>query len=141
MSSPLFFAAQYDAPQDAVWSVLQQPEVWQALTGVDEVTGVEMNGDQLAAIQWRSKIGPRNVTGETRIEASSPPDLMTMVVDGGDVIALTTATLTDLGGSTGIEVVGNLEAKGFMAHLILPVVSESIRHSMPAALARLRDFL
>lgn len=121
--------------------MLQQPDVWQVLTGVDEVVGVEMNGDQLAAIQWRSKIGPRNVKGETRVEASSPPDLMSMVVDGGEVLALTTATLKDLDGRTVVEVVGNLEAKGLMAHLILPIVTETIRHSMPEALSRLREFL
>ena len=139
--SALYFTASYSAPQQAVWEALQQAEVWRVLNGVDEIIDVLMNGGDLAAIQWRSKIGPRLIDGKTRVESSTPPAQMTMVVSGGDLLALTTATLSSQDDSTEVEVVGNLEAKGIMAHLVLPVVTESIRHAMPSALKRLNDFL
>ncbi len=137
----LYFVEHYDAPRLRVWSALQEPDTWTALTGVDEVVGVQMNGDELAAIQWRSKIGPRLVRGETRVAESVKPNLMAMVVDGGEIIALTTASLHEVGSETRVEVSGQLEAHGFMAHLLLPVVTASIERAMPTALERLNDFL
>ncbi len=124
-----------------MWTALQLPETWTVLTGVDEMLDYQMNGDDLASIRWRSKIGPRRVNGETRVEASERPDFMTMVVDAGDVLALTTASLFDLEAGTKVDVVGQLEAHGFLSHLILPVVSATIERAMPLALQRLNDFL
>ncbi|MBT8199155.1 MAG: hypothetical protein KJO36_01435 [Acidimicrobiia bacterium] len=141
MTSPLYFSAEYHAPRLTIWRALQQPETWTALTGIDEMIDYEMDGEDLAVIRWRSKIGPRRIRGETRVEASAKPDFMTMVIDGGEVIALTTASLFDSASGTRVDVVGELEPNGFMAHLILPVVANSIENSMPRALDRLNEFL
>jgi hypothetical protein len=117
-----------DARISDVWDRLQRASTWQDVGPVEKVWDPEHGtGGELLGYRWSTSVAGRPYRGTARTVASHPQETMMLALDGGEVSALLTTTLSSASETrTSIEVTIELEPKGMMGTLFFPVISAAV---------------
>lgn len=131
------------APREAVWAALNDPDVLVKTTpGLKQLTPT---GDNAYDATIELAVGPvkGSYQGKVRITDQTPPERMTIVVEGGGragtIKASGALTLRDEGNATTVHYVGDTQVTGTLmsvGHRLIPGVAKQMTGEFFKALER-----
>lgn len=116
------------APLEHAWTVLQQPETWGEIAGVERVyeAAHHPNGN-LSGYRFQAEAGRRLYEGTARTVEADPPSLMVVTVDTPEVEGTITTELSSANPhGTEMTVSLRLRARGILAAVFFPIVSHAV---------------
>ncbi|MGH2373827.1 MAG: SRPBCC family protein [bacterium] len=133
----------FSAPREAVWNALNDPDVLaRTAPGLKQLTPA---GDNTFDAIIELAVGPvkGSYQGKVRITDQTPPERMTIVVEGGgragSIKASGTLTLQDEGSATTVHYVGDIQVTGTLmsiGHRLIPGVAKQLTGEFFKAIER-----
>lgn len=115
-----------DQPRSYVWGQLQNPDVWKAMGGIDEISDPETADGQLLGFHFVSRIGGMSFPGTARTTQSEPTQTMVVDIDTSELKAELRVNLADVPSGTQLDVGMDLTSKGFLASMMWGMVASSV---------------
>ena len=117
----------------AAWLALQRPDVWEEIAGVQEVVDPRFDeAGTLTSYRFTVKAGPHTVRGSAQTVEALEPDLMRIRISSPEIVgAITTELAPHEETATLVTVSVEMRAKGILASLFYPVVSQAVRNGLP----------
>jgi carbon monoxide dehydrogenase subunit G len=131
-----------DAPRDAVWDSLQQPDMWRSVGPVQELWDPTVEDGVLTGFQWSTNVGGMVYNGTGVAIDQERPDHYSLVLDTSEMAGTITVDLTDANpGGTVLDVTVELQSKGLLSSLFFPVVSGAIGAGLGAQIQDMAERL
>ena len=115
-------------PPERAWAVLQEPETWGGIAGVQQVFDAEHNRDgTLRSYRFLAEAGRKPYEGSARTIESDAPALMIVKVDAAEIEGTITTELAP-SNPHGTEMTVSLRVRptGILAIMFFSIVSEAI---------------
>ena len=126
-SETFVHTATFGAPLTEAWVVLQQPETWASIGGVDSVTNAEHDSEgNLVAYRFSASVAGKRYPGHSTVELSRPPAHMVVKIDTSELLGSIGVRLGDseLGGW--VEVDLTVRSRSLLSGMMFPLIAASI---------------
>jgi hypothetical protein len=110
-----------------VWDVLQKPEIWEGISGVDEVRDpiVDHNGS-LRGFSFKSIVAGKTYIGTAVPSLREEGRIMGWDIETSDIAGTVTVGLTDADGGTMVDVTLLVSSRGTLSGVFFPLISSTI---------------
>lgn len=110
-----------------LWSRLQVATTWEAIDGVDEVTGADVIDGELKSFRFSAQVGSRHYPGQAVVVSSAPPRQMELTVDNPEISGLITVELSPMpDGQVDVGFSMTVSPKSFVSRLAFPMITGAI---------------
>ena len=127
-SATFSHTVEVDADTEAVWTALQETEIWSSLGPVQEVWDPSYgeNGT-LLGYRWATSIGGKRYEGSARTIEHERPERFVLDLDGGEMGGVIATNLSETsGGGTAIAVDLELRSQGMLSSLFFPAIRDVV---------------
>jgi carbon monoxide dehydrogenase subunit G len=122
------------ANREVAWEAMQQPEVWEGIAGVEQVTDAEFHPDgSLARFRLAASAAGRSYPGVAEVVEATPGRSMTLHLRTSELAATVALSLDVADEGTRLTIDVEVRTTTFMASLFFPVVADVMRRGLPAA--------
>jgi carbon monoxide dehydrogenase subunit G len=117
-----------NASPERAWAVLQEPETWGAIGGVQRVFDASHHPDgTLRSYRFLAEAGKKPYEGSASTIEADAPSFMVVTVDTAEIEGTITTELTPSNPhGTDMTVSLKIRARGILAIMFLPLVSKAI---------------
>lgn len=120
-----------DVDRGVAWDHLQEAATWEALAGIEHVSGVKHDSDgQLESFAFVAVAGGKRYPGTASVAKRQPPEHMVLRIDSSEIDGTISTTLNG-GNPLQLRVELNLRSKGILSTMFFPVVSASVGSGFP----------
>lgn len=122
-----------DAALERAWAVLQEPETWGSIAGVERVYDASHSPDgTLRSYRFLAEAGMKPYEGSAQTIEADAPALMVVTVDAAEIEGtITTELRSSNPHGTEMTVSLKIRPRGILAALFFPVVSNAIGSGFP----------
>jgi len=121
-----------DAPPDAVWDRLQEPDMWRSVGPVQNLWDPTIEDGVLTGFQWSTNIGGVVYNGTGTAVNPERPHHYELILDTSEMAGTISVELAEGNpGGTEVEVALELRSKGLLSSMFFPVVSRAIGNGLP----------
>lgn len=121
------------APEIA-WKAMQQPDVWEGIAGVEQVSDPEFQSDgSLARFRLAATAAGKSYPGAAEVVESIPGRSMTLRLSTSELAATVALSLESADEGTLLTINVDIRTTTFMASLFFPVVADVMRRGLPTA--------
>jgi carbon monoxide dehydrogenase subunit G len=143
-SQTFIHEASTDAPIEAVWAKLDQPDTWESIGGVDRVFDPNVDDQgRLIGFSFDTVAAGRKYVGKATPNERVEGKLMAWNVHNSEVRGVTTVILDPTATGTVVTVVLEVESVGLLSSMIFPIIAGTIGSGLPRSVeefaARLHD--
>jgi carbon monoxide dehydrogenase subunit G len=117
-----------DALPERAWAILQEPETWGEIAGVQRIYDASHHPDgTLRGYRFLAEAGMKPYEGSARTIEADQPSLMVVTVDTAEIEGTITTELRPTNPhGTDMTVSLKIRARGLLSTMFLPVVSKAI---------------
>jgi len=124
--------ASTDAPIEAVWAKLDQPDTWESIGGVDRVFDPKIDDQgRLIGFSFDTVAAGRKYVGKATPNERVEGKRMAWNVHNTEVRGVTTVILNRSATGTAITVVLEVESVGLLSSMIFPIIAGAIGSGLP----------
>jgi len=118
---------------ERAWAILQEPETWGAIAGVQRIYDATHHPDgTLRSYRFLAEAGMKPYEGSARTIEADEPSLMVVTVDTAEIEGTITTELQPSNPhGTDMTVSLRIRARGILSTLFLPIVSKAIGSGFP----------
>lgn len=125
-------SATADASPSEVFSVLDEPETWEQIGGVDRVIDAVVDPEgRLQGFTFEVRAAGKSYVGRATPRERVEGRLIAWNVDTSEVRGATAVTLEPDGDRTKITVTLEVESKGLLSTMFFPVIAAAIGSGLP----------
>lgn len=121
-----------DSEPSAVWDALQDPDTWQAIGPIDDVSQpLHREDGALSGFRWRTNLGGKHYNGTATMTVCEPNTKYGLRLDtseiAGDILTLVTPT------SDGVAITVTLtfRTKGMLSAMFFPAIKQALASGFP----------
>jgi carbon monoxide dehydrogenase subunit G len=116
------------APPERAWAILQEPETWGEIAGVQRIYDASHHPDgTLRSYRFLAEAGMKPYEGSARTIEADQPSLMVVTVDTAEIEGTITTELQPSNPhGTDMTVSLKIRARGILSTMFLPIVSKAI---------------
>ena len=131
-SQTFIHEASTDAPIEAVWAKLDQPDTWESIGGVDRVFDPKIDDQgRLIGFSFDTVAAGRKYVGKATPSERVEGKLMAWNVHNSEVRGVTTVILDPTATGTVVTVVLEVESVGLLSSMIFPIIARAIGSGLP----------
>ncbi len=122
-----------DTSLESAWQVLQQPETWGTIAGVERVYDAHHSPDGvLRSYRFTVKAAGKTYEGTAKTLQADAPTLMAVTIDTSEVIGTITVELAP-SNPGGVDMTASLKmkARGMLSMLVFPVIAAAVGSGFP----------
>lgn len=122
-----------NALPERAWAILQEPETWGAIAGVQRIYDATYHPDgTLRSYRFLAVAGMKPYEGSARTIEADKPSLMVVTVDTAEIEGTITTELQPSNPhGTDMTVSLRIRARGILSTMFLPIVSKAIGSGFP----------
>ena len=121
-----------DAPPDAVWDRLQEPDIWRSVGPVQNLWDPTVEHGVLTGFQWSTNIGGVVYNGTGAAVNPARPHHYELKLDTSEMAGTIRVELAAGNpGGTEVDVALELRSKGLLSSMFFPLVSRAIGNGLP----------
>jgi carbon monoxide dehydrogenase subunit G len=123
-----------DAPREVVWAALEEPETWEAISGVDRVHDAVVDREgRLQGFSFEATAAGQVYPGLATPHAREESRVMAWAIDTSEVEGVTRVELADEGEGTRCTVTVEVESRTILSSVLFPMIASAIGSGLPAA--------
>jgi carbon monoxide dehydrogenase subunit G len=123
-----------DAPVEAVWAVLDQPDTWQSIGGVDRVFDPKIDEEgHLLGFSFDTIAAGRKYVGAASPQKRVEGKRMAWNIHNSEVRGVTSVTLNPRASGTVITVDLEVESVGLLSSMLFPIIAGAIDNGLSRA--------
>ena len=116
-----------EAPVDAVWDRLDQPDTWEAIGGVDRVFDPKVDNEgRLLGFSFDTHAAGRKYVGTASPHERVEGKRMAWRVQNSEVKGIASVTLNPRGSGSVITVTLRVESVGMLSSVLFPLIASAI---------------